>query len=367
MKENGKKEKQKKRIRDSVTAWTLFAVLCVTLCVLYATWQIMKYEEGVIGIYARQQDAYVQLVLDQININKDNKSEEAILDIIGTLDSSTNKYWTLSHDETLIFVKDVTETNRYKGFTTKTYYYSDTAQEFLEGLTVNKVTHDKILINEQEYITSGVKFQYQGGNYQICLLTNPEVVLEQNEYLSARVNLSVMIAAVLVTFLITVISMGRAVAKRNMLLEAERRNNIRLNHMVEQLNEELNREDAYDVRKSVFHMAYLPDLYKKLQSRGLAPVTFMALEYDNGAERDFFLRDAFLLLDKKIMRFGDATDKRLVLVLVQQTEEQAFKAIEWILSPALRVNTAFCVEDVENTPYVQIADRLLGGITKDEN
>ncbi len=360
MKETEKKpqKKIKKYPWESVTAWTFFAILSVTVCVAFATWQIVRYEEGVISIYARQQDAYVQLVLDQININKEDKSEEAILNIIGTLDSSTNKYWTLSHDETLIFVKDVTETNRYKGFTTETYYYSDTAQEFLNRLTVNRVTHDQILINDQEYITSGVKFQYQGGNYQICLLTNPEVVLEQNEYLSARVNLSVMIAAVMTVFLLTILSMGRIVAKKNALLYKEQENNLRLNHMVEQLNEELNREEVYDVRKSLFHTDYLPDLYKKIQGRGMAPVTFMMLEYDSVAERDFFLRDSFLLLDKKIMRFGTNKENRLILAMLQYEEEEACKAVEWILSAHLRIQMVFCVEDVENTGYAQIAERL---------
>ncbi len=365
-KEKMKKLKQKGRIWESVTAWTVFAIVCVSLCVLYATYQIVGYEAGVISIYARQQDAYVQLVLDQININKEEKSENAILEIIGTLDSSTNKYWTLSHDETIIFVKDVTETNRYKGFTTETYYYSDTAQEFLETLTVNRVMHGQITVNDKEYIASGVKFQYQDENYQICLLTNPEVVLEQNEYLSARVNLSVMIAAVMTVFLITIIAMGRMINKKDGELQREREDNFNLNRMVEQLNQELNAGDMYDVRKSLFHKDFLPMLYTKLQARKISPVTFMVLEYDSQEEKEFFLTDASLMMDRRIMRFGDNSSKHIILALVQYDELEARKAIEWILSVKLRAVAMLCVNNVEEYTCEQIMERLFEGVTGNE-
>ena len=36
--------------------------------------------------------------------------------VLSSLDASSNKYWTLSENQELLFVKDVTETNKYKGF-----------------------------------------------------------------------------------------------------------------------------------------------------------------------------------------------------------------------------------------------------------
>lgn len=104
----------------------------------------------------------VQLVLDQINL-KDNRDDEQIIkDILGAMDASSNRYWTFSKDQSMLFVKDVTETNKYKGVNTATYYISDSAKEFLNNLSVNNVIHSYIEINDNRYIASGVMFEYKG-------------------------------------------------------------------------------------------------------------------------------------------------------------------------------------------------------------
>ena len=89
--------------------------------------QMKSYEDSILSIYAEQQDAYVQLVLDQINL-KDNRNDEQIIkEILETMDASSNHYWTFSKDQSMLFVKDITETNKYKGVTASTYYMSDSA------------------------------------------------------------------------------------------------------------------------------------------------------------------------------------------------------------------------------------------------
>ena len=84
--------------------------------------QAQEYERSTLAIYAEQQDAYVQLVLDQINLLEDRSDEEIVQNILGSLDTSGRKYWTLTKDQALLFVKDITETNRYKGLTTETFF-----------------------------------------------------------------------------------------------------------------------------------------------------------------------------------------------------------------------------------------------------
>ena len=81
-----------------------------------------SYEDSILSIYAEQQDAYVQLVLDQINVLDDRSDEEIVTKILGSLDASSRKYWTLTKNKALLFVKDVTETNRYKGLTSNTFF-----------------------------------------------------------------------------------------------------------------------------------------------------------------------------------------------------------------------------------------------------
>ena len=84
---------------------------------LFAYMQISIYESGILEVCATQQDAYVQLVLDQINIKSNRDDEQIIKEILGTMDASSNRYWTFSKDQSMLFVKDVTETNKYKGVT----------------------------------------------------------------------------------------------------------------------------------------------------------------------------------------------------------------------------------------------------------
>jgi len=354
-----KKRKEKKRIIDGVFFWTLFALLCAAGALLYATLQIKTYEDGVIEIYANQQDAYVQLVLDQINLNRENASEEEILEIIGTLDASVNKYWTLSNREALIFVKDVTETNKYKGFTTKTYFISDSAHDFIDKLSVNRVEHGLIEINEKQYITSGVRFEYNDTLYQICLLTNPDTVLEQNEYLSAKIDLSIMVILVVVVFLLTVIGLGRHVAKRNKELILERENSRKIGKMVEKLNEQLSEGDLYDARLAFFEASYLNLFLDKLSTRSFEEMTFVVLRYKNAEAKEFFLKDSYLMLDTNMIRFSDEDQKLIILAALNYSKEQAERAISWILYQDLWIEKMITLEEVESLPREHLLQELL--------
>lgn len=333
---------------NSVAFWTVFASVCALLAGMFAWFQLERYEQGVVEIYAVQQDAYVQLVLDQINLNREQKDESVIVDIIGTLDNSTNKYWTLSHEETLLFVKDVTETNRYKGFTTSTYYISDSAREFIDLLNVNKVRHKLISIGEKNYIASGAVFEYQGVTYQICLLTNPDAVLDHNVYLGARINMTVMICLLLVLFVITIIALAKVCSKRAAQLKSEQASNEELSHMVEQLNEIISQAEAYDARLTAFRMDQLPLVAKKLSERALYPITMMRLEYTAREAAEFLLEDSILVLDKQILRFRDDERGFLVLVAVRYEEKAAVEAVKWLLYKEINLTAVVsCGEDGE--------------------
>lgn len=334
-----KQGKRKKKV-NSITFWTVFSVVCALLGGGLGYFQMERYEQGVVEIYATQQDAYVQLVLDQINLNKAQKDEGIIIDIIGTLDNSTNKYWTLSHDETLLFVKDVAETNRYKGFTTETYYISDSAKSFIDGLNVNRVEHERIVIDEREYIASGVLFEYQGANYQVCLLTNPDAVLDHNAYLGAKINIFVLLGAMLGIFIVTIIGMAMACAKRTTQLRKEEETNRALSRTVEQLNNALSMEEIYDARLAAFRMDYLPLVVEKLTKRRLYPVTVLRLDYQTEGAAEFFLKDSYLMLNKRIMRFRDTKRGCLILLCIRYQEKEALKAVEWLMGRELTLTAA---------------------------
>ena len=351
-----KKGNRKTKLHISIVAlWTGMAYFFVALCVFYAAYQIRTYERGILEIYANQQDAYVQLVLDQINLNKAKGSEKAIMDIIDTLDSSSSKYWTLSQEQTLVFVKDVTETNKYKGFTLDTYYISKSAKEFIDSLTVNRVIHSMIEMGERKYIASGVVFAFGGSEYQICLLTNPDAVLEQNVYLSARVNLSLMIGVVLSGFLLIVLTMARMVTRTRKELREEQETNRRLSLLIEDFNEQFALGDVYDVRKSLFCMDYFGMFYEKIRERDIRPVTFLLLKYESEEAKAFFLQDSVLLLEKRIMRFKDDAKGVLLLAAVGMNAKQATEKLEWILCKELTLSAC---EEIKNPTDFEAEDVL---------
>lgn len=342
MKNNGKGKTKRKG-----SGWlvALAAVLTVGLGG-FALLQIKAYEKSVLEIYANAQDAYVQLVLDQINLIENRSDEEIVNDILGTLDASSNRYWTLSNQDALVFVKDVLETNRYRGFTTSTYYVSPEARNFIEQLPLNRVVHEQIPIEEQEYIASGVAFQYNGTNYQICLLTNPDTVLGQNIYLNARINLSIVVATVLILFLGTVIAMTLLFDRRGERLEQTAGQNAELRATIERLSAELERKRLFDTPLSVFHADVLPMMLEKLEQKGISPVVVATLTYDSEEARQQFLLSGQILLDEHVFRFHQEDTHTLTLVAVFCSRTAALRAIRAAMNPGIHLERMVTTESM---------------------
>lgn len=342
MKSNGKGNKKKRG-----AGWLVaFAVIVTAGLGGFSLLQMKQYEKSVLEIYADSQDAYVQLVLDQINLIETRTNEEIVNDILGTLDASSNRYWTLSNQDALVFVKDVLETNRYRGFTTSTYYVSSEARSFIEQLTVNRVVHDQIPIGEQVYIASGVAFRYNGTDYQICLLTNPDTVLGQNIYLNAKINLSILVAAVLFLFLGTVIAMTLLFDRRGERLEQIDRQNAELRAMTEKLSAELERKRLFDTQLSVFHSDVLPMMLEKLERKGISPVVVATVSYDSEEARQQFLLSGQVLLDEHVFRFHQEETHTLTLVAVFCSRAAALRAIRAAMNPGIHLERMVTTESM---------------------
>ena len=199
------KEKRFWKMLTNVKVISVLIILAAAVMAVIGWHEAKDYEKSVLAIYAQQQDAYVQLVLDQINVLDERSDEEIVQKILGSLDTSGRKYWTLTKDQALLFVKDVTETNRYKGLTTETFFTSDSAARFLQDLEINRVIHETIRMDGVRYVASGVIFEYNSAEYKICLLTNDTVILDNNIFLSSKIGLYVF--GVLLLGLLLVVSM----------------------------------------------------------------------------------------------------------------------------------------------------------------
>ena len=80
----------------------IITTICVVIAAAACGWlsyiQINRYEKGILEVCATQQDSYVQLVLDQINLKENRDDQDIINDILKTMGASSNKYWVLSRN-----------------------------------------------------------------------------------------------------------------------------------------------------------------------------------------------------------------------------------------------------------------------------
>ncbi len=322
-----KKTKRRKKSGGGVQPWliTVLSFLFVAAVALWAWFQLDAYESGVLDVYANQQDGYVQLVLEQIQLaEKRGGSEAQIEEILATLDASTSRYWTLSRQESLIFVKDVMETNRYQGFTTASYYQTNSAQDFVSRLQLNRVAHETIQIDEHPYIASGVLFTFHQTPYRVCLLTNADTVLDHNAYLTAKINLIALALIALVTFVLVInllAYVGDGYRRRYL---AAAKSNEDLMRQTEKLNEALHKEDLYDPRSTAYTRAALPTIWEKLTGRDAWPLSFLILRCKGPEEQRQFLQFTRLQMNEKVLRvFLDDTHILLLLLRIEELERRA--------------------------------------------
>lgn len=305
---------------------SVIVIIFVIIEGVLGAWQIFSYDRSVLEIYAGQQDAYVQLVLDQINLQSDRSDDEIVTEILGSLDASAGKYWTLSKEQALLFVKDVMETNRYKGFTPETYYISDSAAQFLESLTQNKVIHQTITMEDEDYVASGVAFSYGDNVYRICLLTNRTVILDNNSFLSAKISISILGAIALFVLLVLCLTMTSVIERKQRENAGLKERMEAQNRTIDLLGEKLKELDLYETRWNLFQESVLGNFIEKLQDRKALPVTIVQIAFAKEEEQERFLAKAQLLLDKKVLRFS-LEDGGLLLLFVQYEKNAALEAL----------------------------------------
>lgn len=322
-----KSEEKQKKISGRYIIIVVGMFIIITLLGIVGYALMLTYEKSILSIYADQQDTYVQIVLDQINVQPDRTEKDIITKILSSLDTSSQKYWTLSKDQTLLFVKDVLETNRYKGFHTPTFYSSDSASDFIKNLQMNKVIHQTIQMDGDQYVASGVIFEYNNAEYRICLLTNETVILDNNIFLSAKIGLYIFLGLLILSLLIVTMILAYMVDFRRRrilgLLKKIENQNLEMETMEEKLAE----LDSYHPRLNLFNMNLMDQFVKKLETREIIPITFMKLKFYGSKGREAFLEWAQFYLDEPVIRFSYKKDS-LVLLFVQYPLKEAKKAIQ---------------------------------------
>lgn len=300
---------------------------------------IGRFEDGVLQVAAEQQDAYVQLVLDQINLKENRDDEDIISGILSSLDASANKYWTFSRDEAMLFVKDVLETSKYRGFTTATYYVSDSARGFLDGLQRNRVTHSIIQIQEKTYVASGVIFLYNDSEYRLCLLTNREVVLDNNDFLQGKVNVGISFLIAVFIMVVGTMWFSRRMGIYYQRLQEKEATITELTQNVSNLNKKLMVRTTYDTKRTLFQESMIRDFLRRIQAKGIQPVTLAVVKC---ARERSFLDQSQILLDRGVLRFqlegnaelldGADVAGKILLVFVRCDHDNAMFSLNFLMS-----------------------------------
>ena len=87
---NKKRVKKNKKPKNVLVITTIYVICFSVIAGVFAYTRINKYEEGVLEVCATQQDAYVQLVLDQINL-KSNRDDEPRMKQLFELDYNIDR------------------------------------------------------------------------------------------------------------------------------------------------------------------------------------------------------------------------------------------------------------------------------------
>lgn len=307
---------KKNRIFKKVSFSVIVFALVVSSVVLY---QIKTYNNSVLEIYASQQDQYIKLVLDQINLKKDasGSGQEMVRDILGSIDGSEKEYWTLSKEDSLLFVKDVTESDRYRGLSTASYYVSESGRSFLNSLEKNKVKHRFIRQSGKNYIASGVLFEVNGDEYKICLLTNEKYIINNNEFMQAQIIILMGVVLLILMLLVMSMIMAGNIDKKQSQIDRLNEHIQNKNLSIEKIESELRMLNEYDVKNTVFKERTIDRFMEKLENKNVTSVRFETVAFSDANAYGSFLKNSQWMLDKKTLKFEiESVKEKKVVMLV---------------------------------------------------
>ncbi len=284
-----------------------------------------QFKTGILQVYARQQDAYVKLLLDQINLLGEDATTEDITLILSTMDSSNTKYWTLSEDDNIIFVKNIQETNRYKGFSTATFFASESGLDFLNEMKLNYVSHSFVNLDGETYVVSGTVFSFNERGYTLCLMTDKDMIVEENAFLSADIMIRIILAVMCIMAVFSMQVMGHICETKEKELNSVIKHNTELNQTIAKLNHRITRHDMFHPRWNLYQESVLDSFIEGFENKGVSDFGFCLLSFTSEESRNEFLEDAFVYLDRKVLRFQLDEDPLMLLLLFINFDEEMIK------------------------------------------
>ena len=335
-----------------ITVVTIATILEAAILAAFAWWQIKNYELGIAELYAQEQDGYVEIVARQIERYGDVAGDAFVEDTIDLLDSTSHRYWTLDDSEGFLFVKSVNETNVYKSFSTETFYNTASSQEFITSLKAGQVTHMIITLDDYKYIASGIIFEYAGTEYRLCLLTDYDVMLTNNEYLSSKLYLIIdfmlMIALLSISIIYFIIRLQREHDEINKEIEIKKK----LNRYVEFLNNVVMGRNGTSI---IAGKGQILRLMHRLDERKDYPMAFVLVKPGAELMMDFY-EEGRKCLNERVVWVRSGKDQFLLLIGNMTGEEAAStirkeykEAGKYIVRTATATSEKSCLEVLNDT------------------
>ncbi len=287
-------------------------------------WVMNQYEYSLLTAYARQQDGYVKLALDQITVYDDRTDDEIVERILNSLGGSDTSYWTFAKDSSILYIKNVTETYQYKGITPSSYFTTESAQVFLSNIRENVVAHSIIELEGDRYVASGVSFTYNGANYRLCLLTDDTVILNENNFLSAKVTMYVVWITLIIIAVLSILIATISIDKREKEIEKQKSDIDALNETVAKLQDDLHFHKYYSPVNHAYSMEFYDTLVESLKERGAKYLIALHVAFEDREMKDSFLHRTADRLGDRVVRFDESETGALFLfVNVERTEAES--------------------------------------------
>lgn len=320
--ENDVPDKKKKYIIIIILAWLLAIIV-----VLFGRFFLKQYENSILSIYAEQQDGYVEIINKQINLQADRSNYDIIQNILGTLDNSDKTYWTMEADQSVVYVKNVIETNKYKGVSPATVFNTSSARKFLKDLSTNRTVHAYINLNGEKYVASGSLFSYNGKEYGLCLLTDESVILDNNTYLMAKTAIQILWVIIICMFIMITIIAVILLQRQNSIIRSKQDQITTLNLKLDAINKEQKLKDMFGAKWNVYQDVMLQRFIDTFENKDLDRIVFCHVIFQDDEERDIFLQETVGRFDEEILKFYQG-DNGLVLLFVRYTLEEAENAMQ---------------------------------------
>ena len=108
-----------------------------------------------------------------------------------------------------------------------------------------------------------------GSEYRICLMTGAAIALNNNEYMSAKINLEILLIIVFISLVISSVLLAIIAERWYKRYSGEQDITSELRITVEKLNQRMMRKELYDPRCMVFRDNALHQILDKIQELSL--------------------------------------------------------------------------------------------------